>query len=144
MDERGRRNEERLVSNAILLDTNIAIGLLNSRLNVVETIQSLDNKGYHFYFSVITKCELMSGAKTAQEINAIMNIEDSRFIEVNNEIAMKAGEIRRVQKQEASRAIKTPDALIVATAIIRNCDLYTLDKGMFFAKAYGVRLIESN
>lgn len=128
----------------VLLDTNIAIGLLNDNERIVETVQSLYREGYEFYFSVITKCELMSGAKNDQEMQAIMSIESSRYIDVNNEIATKAGEIRRTQKQQENRVIKTPDSLIVATAILRKYGLYTLDKGMLFAKQYGIFIVENN
>jgi tRNA(fMet)-specific endonuclease VapC len=144
MDERAGGNEGRLVKKGLLLDSNIAIGLLNDNIKIVETIQSLYKDNYEFYFSVITKCELVSGAKTDQEMQAIMSIEEVRFIDVNNEIATKAGEIRLTQKKEENRVIKAPDSLIIATAILKKYDLYTLDKGMLFAHQYGVHIIKES
>lgn len=129
---------------AVLLDTNITIGLLNDNVKIVETIESLYGENVEFYFSVITKCELLSGAKNDQEMKAIMRIENNRYIDVNNEITTKAGEIRREQKQKQNRVIKTPDSLIAATAIVKKYDLYTLDKGMIFASQYGVHLVAND
>ncbi|UOF88950.1 PIN domain-containing protein [Fodinisporobacter ferrooxydans] len=105
-----------MVKKGLILDSNIAIGLLNDNKKVVGTIQSLHKDGYEFYFSVITLCELMSGAKTENEIQAIRNIEYNRFIDVNMEIAAIAGEIRLKQKKEENRAVKAPDSLIIATS----------------------------
>ena len=65
-----------------------------------------------------------------------------RFIDVDLEIATIAGEIRRSQKKENNRVIKSPDSLIVATAIHKKYDLFTFDKGMRFAQNYGVQMIE--
>ena len=61
MVEGKRRNEGELVKKGVILDTNIAIGLLNDHPDIVQTIQSLQEDGYELYFSVITKCELLSG-----------------------------------------------------------------------------------
>jgi len=46
-----------MVKKGVILDTNIAIGLLNDNKTVIETIQALQKDFYEFYFSVITKCE---------------------------------------------------------------------------------------
>ena len=132
-----------MVKKGVILDTNIAIGLLNDNKIVVETIQALQKDFYEFYFSVITKCELISGAKTDLEMQAVKSIEHSRFIDVNHEIATIAGEIRLEQKNEENRVVKAPDALIIATAIYRKYDLFTLDKGMWFAEKYGIQLIKA-
>lgn len=128
----------------VILDTNIAIGLLNDNRKVVEMIQLLRTEMYEFYFSVITKCELISGIKNELEMKAVKSIEHSRFIEVNNEIATIAGEIRLEQKKEENRVIKAPDSLIIATAIYRNYDLFTFDKGMWFAERYNIKLIKEH
>lgn len=130
-----------MVKKGVILDTNIAIGLLNDNKKVIDTIQVLQKDAYEFYFSVITKCELISGAKTDLEMQAVKSIEHSRFIDVNNEIATIAGEIRLEQKKEENRVLKAPDSLIIATAIHRKHDLFTFDKGMWFAERYGIKLI---
>lgn len=57
MVEGNRGNEGDLVNKGLILDSNIAIGLLNDDENVVQMIQSLRKKGYEFYFSVITFCD---------------------------------------------------------------------------------------
>ncbi|MBG9792656.1 hypothetical protein ABD76_09165 [Paenibacillus dendritiformis] len=61
------------------------------------TSHKLQKDSNGFYFFVITKCELISGAKNKSEMKAINRINESRFIEVNNGIATIAGEIRLEQ-----------------------------------------------
>lgn len=125
----------------LILDSNIAIGLLNDNLKTVQTIQSLHKEGYEFYFSVITLCELISGARNDNEMQAIKSIERSRFIDIDTEIATIAGEIRLEQKRKENRVVKAPDSLIIATTIHNKYGLYTLDKGMRFAQDYGILII---
>lgn len=131
-----------MVKKGVILDTNIAIGLLNDYPDIVQTIQSLQDDGYEFYFSVITKCELLSGVKSDSELQAIQSIGLNRFIDVNNDIATSAGKIRLEQRKEAKRNVKAPDSLIIASAIHNNYDLYTLDKGMWFAEQYDIKMIK--
>jgi tRNA(fMet)-specific endonuclease VapC len=142
MAEGKRRNEGELVKKGAILDTNIAIGLLNDHPDIVQTIQSLQEDGYEFYFSVITKCELLSGVKSDSGVQAVESIELNRFIDVNNDIAIIAGKIRLEQRKEANRNVKAPDSLIVASAIHKQYNFYTLDKGMWFAEQYGIKMIK--
>ncbi|MCA0756917.1 PIN domain-containing protein [Paenibacillus sp. N4] len=131
-----------MVKSGVILDTNIAIGLLNDNHSIVQTIQNLQDRGYDFYFSVITKCELLSGVKNDSEWQAVQSIGYNRFIDVDNAIATIAGKIRLEQRKEANRKVKAPDSLIVATAIHNQYDLLTLDKGMWFAEQYGIKIIK--
>ncbi len=131
-----------MVKKGVILDTNIAIGLLNDNQVIVQTIQCLQDDGYEFYFSVITKCELLSGVKNDSELQAVQSIGLNRFIDVNNDIATIAGKIRLEQRREVSRNVKAPDSLIVASAIHKKYDLYSLDKGMWFAEQYGIKMIK--
>ena len=131
-----------MVRNGVILDTNIAIGLLNDNRLIVQTIQALQDRGYDFYFSVITKCELLSGVKSDSEWQAVQSISLNRFVDVNNEIATIAGEVRLQQRKEANRKVKAPDSLIIASAIHKQYDLLTLDKGMWFAEQYGIKMVK--
>ncbi|MCY9663653.1 PIN domain-containing protein [Paenibacillus alginolyticus] len=126
----------------VLLDTNIAIGLIIQYPEITQTLNLLHSNGISFCMSVISKCELLSGAKNDIEIDQIINLGNENFVEVNNEIAQIAGAIRREQKQKQGRALKTPDALIIATAKHHGFALYTKDKGMHFIEEYGVALIK--
>ncbi|MDQ6419345.1 PIN domain-containing protein [Paenibacillus sp. LHD-117] len=132
-----------MVKKGVILDTNIAIGLLNDNRTIVQTILNLQKSGYDFYFSVITKCELLSGVKNDIEWKAVQNIGVNRFIDVNNDIATIAGNLRMEQRKESNRNVKAPDSLIVATAVHKKYDIYTLDKGMRFAEQYGINIINS-
>ncbi|WP_231503609.1 PIN domain-containing protein [Paenibacillus sp. 1-18] len=67
------------------------------------------------------------------------------FIAVDSEIAVKAGRIRREQKDKFARRLKTPDALILATAIINRLVLVTADQDLQFAESeYEVKVINFN
>lgn len=131
-----------MVKNGVILDTNIAIGLLNDNRSIVQTIQTLQDSGYDFYFSVITKCELLSGVKNDAEWQAVQRIGLERFIDVSNDIATIAGKIRLEQRKESNRNVKAPDSLIIASAIHKQYDLLTLDKGMWFAEQYSIKIIK--
>ncbi|MHB0883561.1 PIN domain-containing protein [Paenibacillus sp. SEL1] len=64
------------------------------------------------------------------------------FIAVNSDIAVKAGRIRREQKDKFARKLKTPDAFILATAIINQLVLVTADQDLQFAESeYEVKVI---
>jgi predicted nucleic acid-binding protein len=75
-------------------------------------------------------------------MRAIRSIEGGRFIDVTNEIATIAGEIRFEQKKDENRVVKAPDSIIIACAVSKKYDLFTLDKGMWFADRYGLKIIK--
>lgn len=77
-------HETRMVKNGVILDTNIAIGLLNDNHSIVQTIQNLQDRGYDFYFSVITKCELLSGVKNDSELRLLKRVSNKPIILFNN------------------------------------------------------------
>lgn len=101
-----------------LIDTNIAIAYLN---------KTLTDEGYKFVgnipvlLSVITRIELLGWPKVSK--NLLSRLEryiDNAFIYPMNEaVILKTIEIRRQYK------IKTPDAIIAATALVNNLILLT-------------------
>lgn len=69
-------------------------------------------------------------------------LELNRFLEVNSKIAQIAGDIRREQKPKGRR-LKTPDAIIVATALEYQLALVSRDHDMNFVQAeYGITLVK--
>jgi predicted nucleic acid-binding protein len=85
--------------------------------------------------SVITEIEALSWINpNPQKENIVKNfISDSVIIQLNPEIVKKCIEIRRTNK------IKTPDAIIAATAIIYKYILISSDKG--FENIKGLKVL---
>ena len=67
-------------------------------------------------YSVVTRCELFAGAAEQEEAVALL-LSGFREISVDREVAETAGRIRR------ETGVRTPDALIAATAITHRLTL---------------------
>ena len=75
--------------------------------------------------SVITEIEALSWVSADKEKEVLMRsfISDANIIELTKAVVGKCIQIRR------SRRIRTPDAIIAATAIVHNLILLTSDQG---------------
>jgi tRNA(fMet)-specific endonuclease VapC len=94
------------------------------------------------YFSVVTECEFISGLASEDEAMNVPFLRSSRFLEITSTIARKAGNIRREQRQKG-RKLKTPDALILATAIEHQLILVSRDRDLMFAQdEYNVKIVK--
>ncbi|URJ36109.1 PIN domain-containing protein [Paenibacillus polymyxa] len=96
-----------------LFDTNAAIALHRLDTSLDKVIQQAEKDKENIFFSVITQSEFIAGLSTETDLGSIPFL-GGEFIEVNSEIAIKAGRIRREQKDKFARRLKTPDALILA------------------------------
>ncbi|AUO06788.1 hypothetical protein NS115_10220 [Paenibacillus jamilae] len=124
-----------------LFDTNAAIALHRLDTSLDKVIQQAEKDKENIFFSVITQSEFIAGLSTETDLGSIPFLS-GEFIEVNSEIAIKAGRIRREQKDKFARRLKTPDALILATAIINQLVLVTADQDLQFAESeYEVKVI---
>ena len=75
------------------------------------------------HYSVITRCELLSGAVGSALVQQLL--EPFRELAVDRPVAERAGRIRR------ETGIATPDALIAATAIENGLTLVTRNRRHF-------------
>ena len=104
-----------------LVDTNIYIHLFNGNINAENAL-----KGRVLYFSYITEIELLGFTGISPE--AIQIVKDTLACNVKIDhtetITQKAIWLKQQQK------MKTPDAIIVATAILNNLPLLTADKAL--------------
>lgn len=127
--------------NGYLLDSNIAIALLLNESIAIQFIQQAASDKVKIYFSVVTECEVLSGLKDNEHLRAVKLFGSERCIEVSSQIARIAGTMRRSQS-EKGRKLKTPDALIIATAINGDFTLVSRDQDMKFVKEeYNILLI---
>ena len=101
-----------------LIDTNSVIDYLDNKLpdNANELIDSIDSK-----ISVITRMELLAwpGADEQQTLILDEFINASEVFLLEEPIILKAIEIRKTHKT------KLPDAIIVATALVKELTIIT-------------------
>ena len=95
----------------LLIDTDVFVDHLRGA-------RRLDVGGDHIAYSVVTRCELFAGR---EDDEAIVRILLAPFAEVpiTRSIAERAGRLRRATR------VRTPDALIAATALEGNLTLVT-------------------
>lgn len=131
-----------MIVRGYLMDTNIAIGMVNGEREILAFISRAAVDKQKIYFSVVTECEFISGLTSEDEVKNVPFLRSGRFLEVTSMIARKAGNIRREQR-EKGRRLKTPDALILATAIEHQLTLVSRDRDLLFAQdEYDVRVIK--
>ena len=121
----------------ILLDTNAVIYYLQNETKVVSIIDILRKKNKNIAISTITEMEVLSyphlDTEEIAKISMWLN-EEIFVVSVDSFVAREAARIRRVFK------LKSPDALIAATAIMLQGKLVTRDK--VFKKIKGLSVIE--
>lgn len=100
-----------------VFDTNILIDLLNNR---PEAADAIENGASHRAISLISWMEVMVGArKYHQEARTAALLSAFEIIEVSREIAERSVLLR------AEHSMKLPDAIILASAMVRHCTLIT-------------------
>lgn len=100
-----------------VFDTNILIDLLNNNADAADAIE----KGAaHRAISIITWMEVMVGArKHNQEEKTAAVLGAFELIDVSRDVAERSVQLR------AEFGMKLPDAIILASAQIRHCQLIT-------------------
>lgn len=101
----------------VLFDTNILIDSLNGYSQAREVIKKYPDRAV----SVITQIELLAGGKPVHEVQVRTLLSGFKILQTEPAIAEYAATIRREQK------LKTPDAIILATAQSTKRTLVTRD-----------------
>jgi predicted nucleic acid-binding protein len=96
----------------LLVDTDVLINHLRGTCMLVAP------KRKRLHFSVVTRCELLSGRGYEEEVIQLL-LSSLSEIDINRSIAERAGRLRR------HLHIRTPDALIAATALENKLTLLT-------------------
>lgn len=103
------------MENMALFDTNILIDLFNNRIEAADAIESAAT---HRAISLITWMEVLVGARRyGHEAKTAAVIAAFEIIDVSREIAERSVLLR------VKHGMKLPDAIILATAQMRNCPL---------------------
>ena len=112
----------------IICDTNIFIEIFRKNVSIRS---ELDKIGYeNILVSDVIKAELFFGAKDKSELQSIKNyLNNFSSLTVRSEISKMAVDF--VEKYCLSKKLNLPDALIAATALYYNVELFTLNKKHF-------------
>ena len=134
------------MSKKALIDNNLYVYHYLGYKPVVELFTQLLNDGHGIVMSDIVAMEFLSYEKVETDVGIKMKrysyIELSELVEINFEIAEKAAELRRKCKIETGKTLKAGDALIAATAIVKDMTLFSNnDKDFKRLEAWGLKYI---
>lgn len=108
----------------ILVDTNIVIEVLKNNLEIVEIVKSIGIE--NIAVSSITLMELYYGAFNKEEVLKIKQyVKAFETIHIDSKISVKA--VGLIEKYARGHNLNLPDALIAATVIENNLQLFTLN-----------------
>jgi predicted nucleic acid-binding protein len=112
-----------------LFDTNILIDYLKGKPEATSLLEQCLEEGQVLTCSLITKVELLSGARPGEEQILQNFLEAFERIGLSDQIAEEAG--RYMSMYRKSLGINTADAIIAASALVRGAVLYTLNEKHF-------------
>ena len=106
----------------VLCDTNIFISAFNGRQ---DTIEQLDKVGLDkIVLSAVTVMELFQGMSNKEELARMKKkIKYYDVIQIDEGISAKAIEL--IETYKLSHGLSIPDAIIGATAVVHQIQLYT-------------------
>jgi predicted nucleic acid-binding protein len=112
-----------------LFDTNVLIDYLKGKPEATSLIEQCLIEGQVLICSLITKVELLSGARPGEEQILRDFLDAFDKIGLDDQIAEGAG--RYMSMYRKSHGINTADAIIAASALVRGAVLYTLNDKHF-------------
>lgn len=108
----------------ILCDTDVIIEYMKG--NEVAKKEIVEIGINNITVSSVSLMELFYGALNKRELNQIKKaLNNFKIIHIDTEISNKAVEL--IEKYSKSHGLEPPDALIGATATVRNIALFTYD-----------------
>ena len=124
----------------ILCDTNILTEIYRGNNEIIKTFKGIGQGSVAV--SYVTCAELFYGARNKRELQIIQkDLNKLTILPIKTDISTMAVEL--VAKFALSHKISLPDALIAATAIFQNIELYTLNR-KDFKFIDNIRLFDSN
>ncbi len=127
--------------NGYLFDSNIIIDLLANEITVRNFILKAHEENKPIYFSTVSVCEIYSGSDNGETETLDKLFTADKCIEVSLAISREAGLLRRSILRKKQK-IKTPDAIIAATAKCHNLCLVTRDRDFKVFEDYFAVLIQ--
>jgi predicted nucleic acid-binding protein len=106
-----------------VIDSDVLIDHLRGYRQALDFMDSLLLDGARVAFSVISEAEIYSNVRPGEEAGIRALFENLVRLDITGEIARKAGEYRA--QYYRSHGLLLPDALVVATAVVRGADLVT-------------------
>lgn len=106
---------------SVILDTDILIDFLRGKKGAQDYLLSIFEESIIFC-SVITVAEIFAGMKSHERERTIELMDSLNIVDVNREIAEKAGEYKRDEKRQS---LELDDCLIAATAYVKKAVLAT-------------------
>ncbi len=109
---------------SFLVDTDVVIDYLNSG----QFTELFDLPNHVVYYSVITKKELLAkpGLREREREAILLELSRWRIIPLSEKITVRFSELRRQHP-----SLEKADALIAATALVKNLPLVTRNKKHF-------------
>jgi tRNA(fMet)-specific endonuclease VapC len=108
----------------ILCDSNIFIDLYRGKQETIESLTAIGQD--NIAISAVTAGELLFGARDKKELATIKkDIAKLQLFPINEDIS--AIGLQLIEKYCLSHKLSLPDALIAATALYHNIELYTLN-----------------
>ena len=114
---------------AALFDTNILMDYLKGKPEAISVVDSCLQEGRVLTCSLITKVELLSGARRGEEKILHDFLDAFDRIGLDDNIAEVAGQYMNLFRK--SHGINAADAIIAASVQVREAVLYTLNKKHF-------------
>jgi predicted nucleic acid-binding protein len=112
-----------------LFDTNILIDYLKGKPEATSLLEQCLQEGQVLTCSLITKVELLSGARPGEEQILRDFLDAFERIGLDDNIADGAGHYMSLYRK--SHGINTADAIIAASALARGAVIYTLNDRHF-------------
>ena len=109
----------------ILCDTNILIEVYRKNLNIISILDDIA-RVRTIVISDVTRAEMLVGARNKNEMQILIKeLGQLKSLPVQSEIS--AGSIQLLTAYRLSHGLDFHDALIAATAIHHNIELFTLN-----------------
>lgn len=122
----------------ILCDTNILIEFYKNNTAIIQELRQVGSQ--NLAISIITKTELYYGAINKAELLKIQkHLDLLHNFPLDNQVSIQF--IQLMERYSLSHKLTIPDALIAATALVNNVNLYTLNvKNFSFIEGINLHL----
>lgn len=107
-----------------LCDTNVFIEIYKGNTTIIDVVKTIEQQ--NMAISDVTCAELLYGARNKKELQTIRkDLNKLTILSIESSISKLA--VALVEKYALSHKLSLPDALIAATALFHDVELYTLN-----------------